>query len=75
MPVVYLDYTSQYPSVFHLLRGQEIVIAASLAFEDCTAELAYSRIADHLPRTHAKIPFCFSKDLRLGQIKAIRNLE
>jgi hypothetical protein len=38
MPVVYLDYTSQYPSVFRLIRGQEIVIAESLTFEDCTAE-------------------------------------
>jgi len=38
MPVVYLDFTSQYPSVFQLLRGQEIVIAESLAFEECTAE-------------------------------------
>jgi hypothetical protein len=38
MPVVYLDFTSQYPSVFQLLRSQEIMIAESLIFEDCTEE-------------------------------------
>jgi hypothetical protein len=38
MPVVYLDFASQYPSVFQLLRSQEILIAESLIFEDCTAE-------------------------------------
>jgi hypothetical protein len=38
LPVVYLDYTSQYPSVFQLLRSQEIVIAESLTFDDCTTE-------------------------------------
>jgi hypothetical protein len=38
LPVVYLDYTSQYPSVFQLLRSQEIVIAESLTFDDCTTQ-------------------------------------
>jgi hypothetical protein len=38
VPVVYLDFASQYPSVFQLLRSQEIMIAESLTFEDCTAE-------------------------------------
>ena len=38
MPIVYLDFSSQYPSVFQLLRGQEILIAESLTFEECTAE-------------------------------------
>jgi hypothetical protein len=38
LPVVYLDYTSQYPSVFQRLRLQEIVIAESLTFDDCTRE-------------------------------------
>jgi hypothetical protein len=38
MPVVYLDFTSQYPSVFQLLRAQEFLIAESLTFEECTAE-------------------------------------
>ena len=38
VPVVYLDFTSQYPSVFHLFRGQEILLAESLTFEECTCE-------------------------------------
>jgi hypothetical protein len=38
MPVAYLDFSSQYPSVFQLLRGQEILIAESLTFEECAAE-------------------------------------
>jgi len=38
MPVEYLDFTSQYPSCFQLLGGQEILMAESLTFEDCTAE-------------------------------------
>jgi len=38
MPVVYLDFTSQYPSVFDLLRCQEILVAESLTFKECTAE-------------------------------------
>jgi hypothetical protein len=37
-PVVYLDFTSQYPSANALLRNQEILTAESLSFEDCTRE-------------------------------------
>jgi hypothetical protein len=37
-PVVYLDFTSQYPSANALLRNQDILTAESLTFEDCTRE-------------------------------------
>jgi hypothetical protein len=37
-PVVYLDFTSQYPSVNSLLDNQEILTADSLTFEDYTRE-------------------------------------
>jgi len=62
MPVIYLDFTSQYPSVFHLLGGQEILLAESLTFEDCTA--AAQAFLDRLTLDDLFEPDFWSQQLR-----------